>query len=98
MRQSYPSDISRQQFELIRYIFESARKTTHPRKYDLYDIFCAVLYVLSEKCTWRSLPKDFPKWNIVYYYFKIWDKSDDSGISLLEKAFKELGFVITTET
>jgi hypothetical protein len=45
MRATYPSDITREQFEAIRHILASARKVTHPRKYDLYDIFCAVLYV-----------------------------------------------------
>ena len=39
MRKSYPSDISREQFEKIREELESIQKKTHPRKYDLYDIF-----------------------------------------------------------
>ena len=42
----YPSDISREQFELIREELENAKRKTRPRTYDLYDIFCAVLYVL----------------------------------------------------
>ena len=37
MRRSYPSDISREQFEEIRPILEEATKKTHPRQYDLYD-------------------------------------------------------------
>ena len=43
---NYPSDITREQFEIIRHDLENAKKKTRPRKYDLYDIFCAVLYVL----------------------------------------------------
>jgi len=43
MRQSYPSDISREQFELIKADLESAKKCTKPRKIDLYDVFCAIL-------------------------------------------------------
>jgi len=61
MRKPYPSDITREQFEVIRETLEGSRKKTHPREYDLYDIFCAVLYVLREGCRWRSLPHDFPK-------------------------------------
>ena len=41
--ESYPNDITREQFEIIRPILMRAAKTAHPRKYDLYDIFCAVL-------------------------------------------------------
>ncbi|MBD3728029.1 MAG: IS5/IS1182 family transposase, partial [Moraxella osloensis] len=36
MRKSYPSDISRKQFEHILPILESARKKTKPRTVDLY--------------------------------------------------------------
>ncbi|MCO6426777.1 transposase, partial [Nitrosomonas communis] len=42
MRTRYPSDISREQFEQIRPLLESARKKTSPRRIDLYEVFCAV--------------------------------------------------------
>ena len=58
MRKEYPSDISRKQFEIIKEDLKSVRKTTHPSTYDLYDIFCAVLYLLKEGCTWRAIPHD----------------------------------------
>ena len=90
MRATYPSDITREQFEAIRYILESARKVTHPRTYDLYDVFCAVPYVLREGCRWRSLPHDFPKWNNAYYHYQAWSKKDADGKSTLDKALEEL--------
>lgn len=97
MRESYPSDISRTQFEIIRPILESTRKKTKPRTLDLYDIFCAILYVMKSGCQWRMLPKDFPKWQIVYKYFRIWKEkkeNKDSGVfaeSILEKVLKKNG-------
>jgi len=90
MRSIYPSDITREQFEAIRYILESARKITHPRTYDLYDIFCAILYVLREGCRWRSLPHDYPKWNNVYYHYQAWCKKGAQHKSTLDKALEEL--------
>ena len=71
MRKSYPSDISREQFEAIREELAGAKKRTHPRKYDLDDLFCAVLYLLKEGCTWRAIPHDFPKWQNVRYHYDI---------------------------
>ena len=62
MRQIYPSDITREQLSVIEADLAAVKKTTHPRTYALYDIFCAVQYVLREGCRWRSLPHDFPKW------------------------------------
>lgn len=90
MRQEYPSDITRKEFELIREELEGAKKKTHPRKYDLYDIFCAVLYMLKEGCTWRAIPHDFPKWQNVRYHYDIWAKEDEDGISPLDRIFRKL--------
>jgi transposase len=61
-RAIYPSDITPEQFEIIRPHLESFKKTTKPRELDLYDIFCAILYVLKSSCQWRMLPSDYPKW------------------------------------
>ncbi len=43
MRSLYPSDISRERFEIMLPDLESCRKKTKPRKLDLYDVFCGVL-------------------------------------------------------
>ena len=90
MRKEYPSDITREQFELIREDFEESKKKTHPRKYDLYDIFCAILYLLKEGCTWRALPHDYPNWQNVRYHYDIWAKPNDDGVSLLDKVLRKL--------
>lgn len=52
-RKHYPSDISRKQFEQIRPLLEGAKKKTWPRRQDLYDIFCAIWYLLKNATTWR---------------------------------------------
>ena len=90
MRIPYPSDISREQFSRIEPLLLSARKTTRPRQLDLYDVFCAVLYLLKTACQWRMLPKDFPKWRSVHAYFQIWSEQVDDSPSLLEQALKKI--------
>ena len=90
MRKEYPSDISREQFSEIEADLAASRKNTRPRTYDLYDIFCAVLYVLREGCRWRSLPHDFPKWQNVYYHFQIWKAPGEGGESLIDKVQRKL--------
>ena len=90
MRVTYPSDITLEQFSGIEYLMRTARKVTRPRTYDLYDIFCAILYVLKEGCRWRGLPQDFPKWNIVYYYYPIWSVAGPNGeTSVFERILRE---------
>ena len=90
MRKEYPSDITREQFELIREDLEGAKKKTHPRKYELYDIFCAILYLLKEGCSWRAIPHDYPGWQNVRYHYDIWAKEDEAGISLLDRILRKL--------
>jgi transposase len=91
MRKKYPSDISREQFEAIRPLLESARKKTSPRRVELYEVFCAVLYLLRSGCQWRMLPEEFPKWRTVHSYFTIWSEPRQGG-SLLERALKKSGW------
>ena len=97
MRKGYPSDIKREQFEVIRPLLESARRKTAPRKVELYEVFCAVLYLLRTGCQWRALPSDFPKWRTVHSYFAIWSEPREGG-SLLEQALKKSGWRGPRET
>ena len=93
MRQKkYPSDISREKFEEIRAELESARKKTKPRTVDLYEVWCATLYLLKSGCQWRMLPSEFPKWRTVHSYFAKWSEPDQDGISVLERALKKSGW------
>lgn len=88
----YPSDVSREQFEQIRPLLESVRKKTKPRSVDLYEVWCAVLYLLKSGCQWRMLPTDYPKWRTVHAYFSRWSEPDPDGVSVLERALKKSGW------
>ena len=93
MPHAYPSDISREQFALILPILTSSRKQTNRRQVDLYDVFCAVLYVLKSGCQWRMLPADYPKWQTCYRYFAQWKrKPHDGSNSILEQVLKKIGW------
>ena len=86
----YPSDISREEYALIQEELEGAKKRTRPRKYDLYDVFCAVLYVVQGGIQRRMLPKDYPQWQSVYYYFRVWSEKGEEGVSILDKVLQKL--------
>lgn len=90
----YPSDLTRKQFEVIEPLLRSARKKTAPRHPDLRQVFNGVLYLLKEGCRWRSLPHDYPDWQLCYYYHSIWRNhvDEESGLPLLELVLKKIGF------
>ncbi len=78
----YPSDTSGEQFEIIKPLLEGARKKTKPRTVDLYEEWCAVLYLLRTGCQWRAL----------HSYFAQWSQPDAQGFSLLQQALKKSGW------
>ena len=90
-RAEFASDISREQFEAVRGMLEAARRKTRPRKHDLYDVFCAILYVLHSGTAWRGLPTEFPPWRTVHEYFSQWTLSRGGQPSLLELALHKMG-------
>ena len=98
MRKPYASDISREKFEEILPVLQSVRKRTKPTTVDLYEVFCAVLYLLRNGCQWRMLPRDFPKWRTVHSYFAKWSEPDQHGMSVLERALKKSGWRGPRET
>ena len=45
-----------------------------PRELSLRQVVNAILYVLKTGCQWRQLPREFPAWSAVYYYFYRWSR------------------------
>ena len=88
---NYPSDITREQFEVIRKDLERAKKQTKPRNIDLYSVFCAILYIVKGGIQWRMLPSDFPKRGIVRYYYDVWSCKRNDGSTLLSEVLKKIG-------
>ena len=87
---NYPSDITREQFEIIRGDLEKVKKTTKPRNIDLYSVFCAILYIIKSGCQWDMIPSDFPKRGIVRYYYDVWTAKRGDGSTLLSKVLKKI--------
>jgi putative transposase len=71
MRQPYPSDLSDHQWELITDLFPEA-ETGRPREVDIRAVVDAIFYVNRTGVQWRYLPHDFPRWDVVYSYFRKW--------------------------
>jgi putative transposase len=73
----YPSDLTDEQWCLIRPLLPKRRKTRPGRsiKVSRRDILDAVFYLVRTGCQWRMLPKDFPPWGTVASQFHRWRKS-----------------------
>lgn len=71
-RRLYPSDLTNQQWKLIKNLLPTARSGGRPRKISNREIVNAIFYVIRTGCAWRYLPNDFPHWRTVYDYFVSW--------------------------
>ena len=86
----YPSDITREQFEIIREDLEGAKKKTKPRDIDLYSVFCAIQYIVKGGVQWRMIPANFPKKGIVRYYYDVWSAEREDGTTVLSEVLKKI--------
>lgn len=76
---NYPTNITDNQWQFIKNNLElNSRK----RKYDLRIIWNSILYLVKTGCQWRMLPNDFPKWELVYYYYSKWANGEDFDLLL----------------
>lgn len=81
----YPCGLTDAEWSVVSDIFEKngpGRPPTYPRR----QILDACLYVLRSGCSWRMLPKDFPRWQDVYATFRRW--TDEN---LFESMHRRLG-------
>lgn len=74
LTQTYPTDLQYNQWLLIEQFFPP-NKRGRPRKWEMWLILNAILYVVRTGCQWRMLPSGFPPWQTVYRYFQRWSRS-----------------------
>jgi putative transposase len=71
-RPPYPSDLTDEQWELIRLLIPENNGSGQPTKVELREIVNALLYMKQTGCQWRYLPHDLPPRSTVHYYFEKW--------------------------
>jgi len=81
---SYPTDLTDTQWAIIEPLFaERAAAKRYlggrPRQLDPRQIMNALLYQARTGCQWRLLPREFPNWSTVRYYFDQWTADGTLG-------------------
>jgi putative transposase len=68
----YASDTTEAEWLLLSAWLPARRRVGRPREVDLRVVMNAILYILATGCQWRALPKEFPPYTTVQYYFYCW--------------------------
>jgi putative transposase len=87
MNKTYPSDLTDEQWAILEPRIPPAKHGGAHRKVDIRRVVNGILYRNKAGCQWRMLPKDFPPWGTVYYYFAQW--RDDGTLQRLNDFFRE---------
>jgi transposase len=85
----YPSDLTDRQWKLVEGLLPVPRPgpAGRPAEHSKRAVVNAILYLNRAGCAWRMLPKDFPPWQTVYWYFRQW--SEDGTLERLHDALRE---------
>jgi putative transposase len=69
----YDTDLTDSAWELVAPLLPAARPGGRPRTTDTRAVINAIFYLLRTGCQWRLLPREFPAWGTIYYYFRNWE-------------------------
>ena len=84
MSKAYSSNLTQWQWELIEPLIPLAKPGGRDREVEIWSVLNAIFYVLTQGCTWRNLPGDFPAWQTVYTYFRNW-RQDGTWVTIHEQ-------------
>jgi transposase len=68
----YASDTTEEEWTVIAPYLPAGHRRGRPRETSLRSVVNAIFYIAQSCCQWRMLPKDFPPFTTVQYYFYRW--------------------------
>jgi len=68
----YPSDCTDTEWSIIAPFTAKPDGSGRKRSVNLREVVNAIFYRTKTGCQWRMLPKDFPDWRHVWYYYDKW--------------------------
>ncbi len=71
---SYESDLTDAQWALIESLLPPASGRGRAPAHELREVLNAILYLEKTGCQWRFLPKDFPPYTTVNWWFNKWKR------------------------
>jgi transposase len=69
---TYSSDLTDAEWQRIEPLLPAGKPVGRLREVDLREVPNAIFYRADNGVKWRNLPSDFPAWQTVYGYFRLW--------------------------
>jgi putative transposase len=71
-RKRYSTDLTDREWAIVEPLVPAAKPGGRPCRWERREILNGIFYLLRAGGTWRLLPHDFPPWQTVYHYFRVW--------------------------
>ncbi|MBI2603152.1 MAG: IS5 family transposase, partial [Deltaproteobacteria bacterium] len=71
-RRQYQTDVSDDEWGVLRVFMPLEKSEGRPRQYGWREILNAIFFVARSGCQWRIIPHDLPPWWTAYFYFRVW--------------------------
>lgn len=68
----YDSDLTDAEWQIIEPLLPPPKPVGKDREVDLRQVLNAIFYRADNALKWRALPSDFPAWQTVYGYYRLW--------------------------
>jgi putative transposase len=71
-RLAYTTDLTDEEWQLLKPLLPPEKSGGRPRKYPIREVINGIQYVLRGGCAWRLMPHDLPHWQTAYQTFRAW--------------------------
>ncbi len=68
----YDSDLTDEEWQRIEPLLPPEKLVGKHREVSLQDVLNAIFYRADNGIKWRNLPRNFPAWQTVYGYYRLW--------------------------
>src|SRR5215210_1226341 len=92
--EGYPTDLTDEQWAVLAPLLQRAPGPGRPATVSPRAVVNALLYLARAGCPWRLLPREFPHWTAVRYYFDKWTQDGtwaEVNRRLVEQAREQRG-------
>ena len=93
-RGGYPTDLTDAQWALIEPYLRRRPGPGRPPRLERRAVVNALFYFVRSGCQWRLLPREYPKWESVRYYFDKWSREgtwEAINAALVQQVREQMG-------
>ncbi len=90
----YPSDLTDKEWEMIVSLLPPEKPLGSRREVEMRQVLDAIFYRADNGIKWRAMPGDFPVWQMVYGYYRLWVKLgvwENINAALVERVRMDAG-------